>query len=426
MPQPKKATDNYRAKYVSLVHKYNRLVHTTQKNNSVFKRLYRNYTILKQRLMATMRHADREKRELLRKSMTEKYPLILDHRRRIVSVSDEFLDDIEMTRDELASSFYIDTLFERFLPNDFAVQGVVEIPAFHFPLMLKNTMYEGESGIHPFMHLSVTGKREFDPKRKLFLYYLEPKDISSEVELDYFQKTDKLIRNLTNVNTNLQGAKKTIEMHKLMLISLVCSLIEEYNKETSIHLQNIRILSGYLTEECLRLGLIHLSSYDPEEYVKDVNYTSVLHDIGKMGTPKHILNKQGKLTPEEFEEIKKHPAHGAEHIRKMIDMFEADPSFRGYNEFLRIPYDICLRHHEKWDGTGYPGKLAGEEIPFAARVVALVDTYDAMRAKRSYNKPKTHAECVHVITEESGKQFDPAVVQAFLNVESKFDELEYK
>ncbi|MFA6505231.1 MAG: HD domain-containing phosphohydrolase [Treponemataceae bacterium] len=426
MPPPKKAQDNYRAKYVSLVNKYNRLVHVVKKNSTIFKRLYKNYTVVKQRLLQTLRHADREKKELLRKSMTEKYPLILDHRRRIVFASAEFLEEIEMTQDELAASFYIDTLFERFLPNDFTVRDVLPIPTFHFPVMLKNYEYEGEAGIHPFVHYSMSGKREFEVKRKLFLYYLEPKDISSEVELDYFQKTDKLIRNLTNANDNLQNAKKTIEMHKLMLISLVCSLIEEYNKETSVHLQNIRLLTGYLTEECLRLGLFPTGLHDEIEFAKDINYTSVLHDIGKMGVPKEVLDKKGKLTPEEFESIKKHPRLGATYIKKMIDMFAADPAFSGYEGFLSVPYDICLHHHERWDGTGYPDKMAGEAIPFCARVVALVDSYDAMRAKRSYNVPKSHAECVRVIADASGKQFAPDVVQAFLNIEGKFDELEYE
>jgi len=316
-------------------------------------------------------------------------------------------------------------MFEKYLPNDFSVKETVQIPQFHFPFVLKEYKYEGEADIHPFTHFGMAGKREYDAKKKTFFYYLEPHDISSEVELDYFQKTDKLIRRLTNANIDLQGAKKTIEIHKLMLISLVCSLIEEYNKETSAHLQNIRLLTGYLTEECARLELVDPGNYGMAEYMKDINYTSVLHDIGKMGTPKEILEKKGKLTAEEFEEIKKHPAHGAAYIKKMIDMFQDDPGFRGYEGFLRIPYDICLRHHERWDGTGYPGKLAGKAIPFSARVVSLVDCYDAMRAKRSYNKPKTHAECVRVITEESGKQFDPSIVKAFLNIESKFDELEY-
>ena len=417
--------ENFRAKYVALVHKYNRTVRILTKNHLIFKRLSRNYAILKQRLTMTVKHADREKRAIIEKTKTEKYPLILDHRRRIVFAADWFLEEIELTREELASSFYIDTLFDKFFPHDYTRRETIDIPAFHFPFMLTNYAYEGEADIHPFVHYSMEGKREFDAKQKVFLYYLDPKDISSEVELDYFQKTDKLIRRLSNSNARLQRANKTIEVHKLMLISLVCSLIEEYNRETSAHLGNIRLLTGFLTEESLRLGLVKQPPYDIDEYVKDINYTSVLHDIGKMGTPREILEKPARLTDAEFRIIQDHPAHGAAYIKKMIDSFQADPGFRGYDAFLRIPYHICLHHHERWDGTGYPARLAGETIPFCARLVALVDAYDAMRMQRSYNTPKTHLQCVSIITQESGKQFDPDLVRAFLNVEGKFEGVEY-
>jgi len=417
--------DFLRRKYAELVQKYNRLAVLLKRNNAVFKRLQRNYIILKRRFIMSMRHADQEKRAILFRSVTEKYTVILDHRRRLVFVAETFLDDIGYTREEFASSFYIDQLFEKFLPKDYTRKGSVELPSFHFPIMLKHySTGEGEL-IHPFVHLSMTGKREYDERKKLFLIYLESKDISSDVELDYFQKTDKLIRSLTSTNLELETAKKTIEMHKLMLISMVCSLIEEYNKETSEHLQNIRLLTGFLTEECQRLGLMKKAPYNVNEYRKDINYTSVLHDIGKMGVPRALLVKKGKLTPEEYREIQRHPLLGASYIRRMIDMFRSDPLFSGYEGFLKIPYDICLHHHERWDGKGYPSGLAGEEIPLAARVVALADSYEAMRAKRSYNEPKTHSQCVADIKSESGKQFDPRIVRAFLNVADKFAELSY-
>ncbi len=421
----KTATENFRAKYVSLVHKYNRAVAIIKKNTTLFKRLHRNYLVLQQRFTLRLRKADREKRAIIAQSMTDKYALILDHRRRVVYAAEPFLTGIEMTREAFESSFYIDTMFEKFLPGDFSDKGPVAIPPFRLPFVLLDYRYEGDEGLHPFVHYAMSGKREFDAKKKAFLFYLEVQDVSSDVELEYFQKTDKLIRRLTNANVDLMRAKKTIEIHKLMLISLVCSLIEDYNKETSVHLQNIRVLTTCLTAECARLGLIKCGAYGVEEYIKDVNYTSVLHDIGKMIVPQEILEKKGKLTDAEFEAIKRHPVHGAEHIQKMIDLFRADPGFKGYEEFLRIPYDICLRHHERWNGAGYPDGLVGEAIPFSARVVSLVDAYDAMRMRRSYNVPKSHAECLRIIQEESGKQFDPAVVRAFVNIESSFAEIEY-
>lgn len=417
--------ENYKAKYAALVRKYNRAVTVMKKNHLIFQRLSRNYATLKRRLTMAVKHADEEKRALIHKNMAEKYPLILDHRRRLIYAASWLLEDIEMSREELAASFYIDALFETYLPHDYNSREALEIQAFHFPFMLTNYEYEGETDIHPFIHYSIEGRREFDAERKLFLYYLKLRDISSEVELDYFQKTDELIRRLSSANMMLKRANKTVEMHKLMLISLVCSLIEEYNRETSTHISNIRILCGFLTEESQRLGLVKDPPYEVGEYLKDVNYTSVLHDIGKMATPREILEKPGRLNDAEFRIIQEHPANGAAYIKKMMDSFQSDPGFRGYDAFFKIPYQICLHHHERWDGTGYPGKLAGEEIPFCARIVSLVDAYDAMRMQRSYNAPKTHEQCISIIADESGKQFDPELVRAFMNIEAKFEELGY-
>lgn len=415
----------FRNKYIMLAHKYNRVVRRLKKNRIVYKRLLRNYSILKQRLTRTKRQADRDKRQFIKKSITEKYRLILDHRHRILYCADSFLEEIEMSLEELASSFYLDILFQKYLPNDFSAKEEIPIEPYHFPFMLQNYEYDGKADIHPFVHFRMEGKREYDAKKLSFLFYLEAKDISSDIELEYFQKTDELIRRISSTNVRLQKANKAIEVHKFMLISLVCSLIEEYNRETSEHLQNIRLLTSFLTEECLRLNLLHAPPYDINEYIKDINYTSVLHDIGKMGIPKEILEKKEKLTEEELCLIKEHPAAGAAYIKKMIDMFKKDPEFCAYDAFLQIPYEICLYHHERWDGSGYPEGRSGEAIPMSARIVALSDAYDAMRMQRSYNTQKTHKEAVATIVEESGKHFDPALVKAFLNIEPKFEELRY-
>jgi HD-GYP domain-containing protein (c-di-GMP phosphodiesterase class II) len=177
--------------------------------------------------------------------------------------------------------------------------------------------------------------------------------------------------------------------------------------------------------ECKRLGMLNPRNYGLTDYINDISYTSVLHDIGKAAIPKELIQKQTTLTKEEFAVIQQHPRHGASYIKKIIDMFKTDPAFTGYTVFLTIPYQICLHHHERWDGRGYPSKLAGQNIPFPARVVAIVDAYDAMRAQRSYNRRKSHQECLAVLREESGRQFDPKLVEAFLNIEKLIEAMEY-
>ena len=123
--------------------------------------------------------------------------------------------------------------------------------------------------------------------------------------------------------------------------------------------------------------------------------------------------------------MKTHPVIGSEYIKKIIDEFEDDEVFSSYIDFLKIPYEICMYHHERWDGNGYPDGLKGSNIPICARIISIVDAYDAMRAQRSYNVQKSHEECIDVIISESGKQFDPEIVKAFLNIEKKFDEIQY-
>jgi len=136
-----------------------------------------------------------------------------------------------------------------------------------------------------------------------------------------------------------------------------------------------------------------------------------LHDIGKVGVPDRLLNKPGKLTAEETVEMQKHPAHG----RDVITHAERDAGARD-DAILAMAKDIVYSHHEKWDGSGYPEGLRGPEIPIPARLIALVDVYDALTARRAYREPMSHDEAVALIVAGSGTHFDPAVAHAFLEV----------
>ena len=128
----------------------------------------------------------------------------------------------------------------------------------------------------------------------------------------------------------------------------------------------------------------------------------MLHDIGKIGVPDNILLKEGKLTEEEWTFMRRHPQFAYDMLSPIT--------------YLRQSLDIPYCHHEKWDGTGYPRGLKGEQIPLAARIFAIADVWDALTSDRPYRKAWTNGETLSYIREQSGKQFDPKVVAAFLKM----------
>jgi response regulator RpfG family c-di-GMP phosphodiesterase len=143
-----------------------------------------------------------------------------------------------------------------------------------------------------------------------------------------------------------------------------------------------------------------------------------LHDIGKVGVPDAVLNKPGNLTPEELQEMRRHPEYGRDVILK------AEREAGIYDDvILSMAKDIVYTHHEKWDGTGYPRGLRGTEIPIPGRLMAVVDVYDAVRTRKLYDVPVTQDEAVALIVRGRGTHFDPAVVDAFLSVSPIFDQL---
>ena len=149
-----------------------------------------------------------------------------------------------------------------------------------------------------------------------------------------------------------------------------------------------------------------------DEYIKNLELASVLHDIGKTQISDKILNKPATLTSTEFEDIKAHSSLGY----KMLEKIKNTP-------FVKMAKDVVRFHHERYDGTGYPDNKAGDEIPLSARIIALCDVYDALRETRVYKENFSHDKSVEIIKGSSKKQFDPVVIDAFEKVQNKFDEI---
>ena len=194
---------------------------------------------------------------------------------------------------------------------------------------------------------------------------------------------------LGKLDAEKRHAEQVSSLH-LRTIEALALAIEAKDETTGEHLQRVRIYAMELAKE---LGL-------SEDETEALRAASVLHDIGKLAVPEHIISKPGKLTPEEFEKMKIHPIVGAE-ILEQVDF-----------PYPVVP--IVRAHHEKWDGTGYPNGLSGEDIPIGARILAAVDCLDALASDRQYRKALPLNEAMAKVVADAGKSFDPKVV-AILN-----------
>jgi putative two-component system response regulator len=203
-----------------------------------------------------------------------------------------------------------------------------------------------------------------------------------------------------------------IAASQMATIFALARLAEYRDDDTGTHLERVQSLCQLLT-----MKLAETEPYgaiiDPV-YIDNIYHASPLHDIGKVAIADSILLKPAKLTVAEFEVMKTHTTLGAKNLEAVREKYP-------HNMFINIGIDIARSHHEKWDGSGYPDGLRAENIPLSARIVAVVDVYDAMRSRRSYKPAYSHSASVEAILSANGKQFDPHVVAAFAKLEQEFD-----
>jgi PAS domain S-box-containing protein len=209
----------------------------------------------------------------------------------------------------------------------------------------------------------------------------------------------------------LESYRKVHEARTATILGLA-KLAEYRDEGTGTHLERIREYARILAQE-LAMNPKFSDRVD-QEYIDDIYQSSILHDIGKVGTPDALLLKPGELTKEEFDIIKRHTLMGGNAIKAIESQIEG-------KSFLAMGKEIAFNHHEKWDGSGYPRGLKGKAIPLSARIIALADVYDALTTKRFYKEAYSHAKAKNMITELKGKHFDPEIVDAFLAVQDTFN-----
>ena len=235
-----------------------------------------------------------------------------------------------------------------------------------------------------------------------------------EVHLLVESQRKQLVNYKDNLQVMVDTRTKTVVELKNAFLKMMAELVEYRDDTTGGHIGRTQYYMSLLLDSIKEQDLYkeEIASWDKELIL----LSAQLHDIGKIAIKDRILQKPSKLSEGEFEEIKLHVTIG----EKLIEKIKKNTTERAFLDQARI---MVATHHEKWDGSGYPRGLAGEEIPLQGRLMAIADVYDALVSERPYKRAFSHAEAVDTIAHEKGKHFDPSLVDLFLSIADKFSEV---
>ena len=274
--------------------------------------------------------------------------------------------------------------------------------------------YNESSRLIDLINIGITHfiMKPLSPTQFMGVLYKSSKVVSNQKQLISYRKE------LEDINKNLdekvkEQAREIIFTQKVS-IEAIANMVESYDDDTGTHVKRIEQYTS------LMVNCLPITDENPIENRTTIPFASILHDIGKLMIPKDILTKPNNLTDEETIIIKTHAKLGGEVLKNANITFKENFNKDSY---LKIASDIAMYHHEKWDGTGYPEGLHGKNIPKSARIVTIVDVYDALRSKRVYKDGFTHEKAVEIIMHESEKSFDPDLIDIFLSVNQQFKEV---
>lgn len=237
-------------------------------------------------------------------------------------------------------------------------------------------------------------------------------DIKTGDEIENLYRSFNLtIKETVEYIANIQEQSQVISKMQNGLILVLADMVESRDKNTGDHVRKTAAYCRIILEQLRKDG--EFKDQLTDEFINDVVNSAPLHDIGKIKVSDVILNKPGKLTDEEFEEMKKHTIAGHDILEQAMELVSSDTGY------LKEAENLATYHHEKWNGKGYPTGLSGEDIPLSARIMAVADVFDALVSTRSYKKPFTFEEAIKIIEEGSGTHFDPRVVKAFLEAKDE-------
>lgn len=237
--------------------------------------------------------------------------------------------------------------------------------------------------------------------------------VGKTIELDqYRHNLEKMVEEQAE---KLMENTRRISMIQDSVIIGMANLIESRDGSTGKHVKNTQMYVRMIADELLKRGL-YQEELTPE-YIEDLCKAAPLHDVGKIKIPDSILQKPGKLTAEEFDTMKQHTTHSSAIIKTIIGDVEDE-------HYVKIVEDIAMYHHERWDGTGYPSGLMEENIPLAARIMAVADVFDALYEERCYKPPVRPIERIlQIMSEGRGTQFDPVILDVFVQMLPKLKEV---
>lgn len=276
------------------------------------------------------------------------------------------------------------------------------------PIIFISALHDTESKVKAFNFGGVdyiTKPFQFEEVQARVRTHLNLRHMRLEIE-DYSLRLEELVAEQV----------KEIADSQLSVIFALAKLAESRDKETGGHIERVQKYCKTLAQ-VLAADDTFSETITPA-FINTIFHASPLHDIGKVGIEDAILLKPGKLTVEEFDQMKTHTLIGARTL---------DSVHRGYpkNELVKMGIDIAQYHHEKWDGTGYPEGLSGQGIPLSARIMAFADVYDALRSRRPYKEPFSHEKACRIISKGLGSHFDPQIGNAFLKIEQEFEKIHH-
>ncbi len=249
--------------------------------------------------------------------------------------------------------------------------------------------------------------------RKPFIPDVLMSRVSKTIELEQYRNNlEKMVEEQADKIT--ESTRRISAIQDSVIVG-IANLIESRDGSTGKHVKNTQIFVKMIADELHKRGLF--PGELTEEFIENIRKAAPLHDVGKIKVPDAVLQKPGKLTVEEFETMKTHTVQS----RKIIDTIIGDVED---GEYVKVVGDIAMYHHERWDGTGYPTGLAGEDIPLAARIMAVADVFDALYEERVYKPPIRPIERIlQIMMEGRGTQFDPAIIDVFMEMVPKIKEM---